>query len=241
MGHSHSPKLSITPRGVVLLYGGALAALLAAFGVLSFGKLVLGRDSVLGLVQSFDLLFRATVPSWFVAVTLGSCALLCAGLARTNEWFRPEWGFLGLGFLFFSIEQVTGIGRTLILRLMGAEVESASLFPPPAAWLVVSAALVALLWLAGRPRGRTFVGSLPPNVRGSLLQAAAVYLVAAIGLRSVAELYLHEFGWRNVEYYLLVAGEWTLEAGAIVWALRALVEELALTVGELTIGFSAAR
>jgi len=208
-------EIRIDPRRTAAaLFAAAVAlALLHVAGM--YARYVLGRDRLLGLIDTFNLNFENNVPTFFSALLLMSCAAALAAVARLPSNTRGErrhWGWLAVIFVFLAFDEDAAIHELWIGPIQHFFPMSGPLF---FAWVIpyrIALLVIGLAYLR-------FVLALPDPTRILTIASGTLYLGGAFALEMVGGWYLSRVsGGLDFPYSMIVACEEFLEmCGAILF------------------------
>ena len=230
-------EFRFTQRSVLRLLFTGIALIVAASLVTTYLHYVLGYESVLGLVDQFDLDREGNLPAWFSAMMLTACAVLLFAIYLAKRRRRDAqtacWGGLAAIFLYLSVDEASGL-HELTFSLAHAFFDlTGALY---GGWMIPFGALL-LVFAAFYLR---FLLNLPRRFQVLFVLAGALYVGGAIGM----ELVSWEYRWsvmeatpgdfdakvaasKDMTYTLLVIAEETMEMlGAAVF-LHALLRYVA--------------
>lgn len=202
--------------------------------VVALGLVVLGLAAVLAdriavegewmariqgsFVRLFSLDQEANLPTWFASMLLlaASGLALVSGLGMAHE--RRGWTLVAAVFLVMSIDEAAVLHEMLIVPMQAAFELRGLLYY---GWMIPAG--LAALAVAGYLL--PFVWRLPPDVRGRLVLAGAVYLGGALGVEAVTGA-IEEARGRDLLYHLLAVLEESLELAGVLIAVSALLRRL---------------
>lgn len=183
-----------------------------------------------GFVHLFDLDAEENIPTWYSSFGMGVSFLLLAAIAwirhRSNRREQlGHWIFLSATFACLSAEEIIGLHEALGLRLHALwHLTGFFAF----AWVIPAGAMVFLFALAYA----RFLAALPPASRRQFLVAGGIYVLGALGMEmvggEVATLYTRD----SLAYLLACHLEEFLELGGIALFNAALIEYLAVLLGD---------
>lgn len=159
---------------------------------LQLSKFYGGPDKLLFFSNIFNVGEESTIPTWFSQFILLASAGICGFIAyvkcQRQEAYRTHWAFLGLVFLFLSIDEIAVMHEQII----GAIVRS-DLGGGIDAWYLYAALAVGLVAI---PLVR-FWWQLPNKTKYLLVVSTFVYLFGAVffdvwGGNYVGQGFLHE-------------------------------------------------
>ena len=109
-------EIRIEPKRVALFFGQVVVFFSLAHAAGLFSRIVLGHDTVFGLVDLFDLNSEKNLPTFYASASLlfcGGLLVLLAVLTWPNrEWLF--WAFLAVVFAFLSYDEAVEIHEGLI-------------------------------------------------------------------------------------------------------------------------------
>lgn len=212
-GVAISPRIA-WPWLAIAAMAVSLAGLAAELG----GRaLRLPMDS--GVVPYFSLSNEANVPTYFSAALLAGAAVLLLisfQVARASRAPRAYgWCVLAVGFAFMSIDEAIEIHEHLtFFRTRGVLYFS---------W-VIPAAIIVLVVLGALVQ---FLRALAPGTRNRFLLAGALYVIGAVGFELPLGVITERWGNESLPYALVDWVEESLEIGALVLFVHALLRHLA--------------
>lgn len=208
-------EIRIDPRRTAAaLFAAAVAlALLHVAGM--YARYVLGRDRLLGTIDTFNMNYENNVPTFFSALLLMACAGTLAVVARlpvNTASERRHWGWLAFIFAFLAFDEDAALHELWIGPIQHFFPMSGPLF---FAWVVpygVALLVIGLLYLR-------FVLALPDPTRILTIVAGTLYVGGAFVLEMVGGWYLSEVsGGLDFPYAMIVGVEEFLEmCGAILF------------------------
>ncbi len=212
-----APKRVATLLLVVVL----CLALAGVAGQIS--KYFLGHDTVLGLVNVFQLDWEHNIPTWFSSSMLLVCGLLLGMVAFTKRVegarYAAHWSGLSIIFLYMSLDEAIMIHEKWY-KPLDALLGSGDFFYQgwiiPVVLLVVAFALTYLRFLA----------HLPTRTRRVFIVAGFLYVVGALGMEIVSGGYMVRHGRENMTYQMLASVEEILEMLGVVVFVYALLSYL---------------
>jgi hypothetical protein len=226
--------LQLPPRRVfrlLLLVAAVLAAVNLGLQAVHF----LTPLKIPGTVRLFDLAREGNVPTWVQSNTLLACGAL-AGLIAAAEWqrrsaFRVHWALTALFCVYLSADEAASIHEMTVKPLRDAFHTSGLLYYP---WILIGLAASIAIAVASR----RFLASLPARTRRTVIIAAVIYVVGALGVESLGGLYAGTHGRRNLTYGVITTVEETLEMIGMSVAVLALLEYLRDCVGRVRVGIA---
>jgi len=207
-----------------LLFGAACAVSLLGLFAEVVHHLVPSSQSP--LLPMLSLSVESNLPTWYSSLLLAGCALLLlavgAGARQSAAPFRRHWTFLGLVFLYMSLDEAVEIHENLhgIVELHGLFFFS---------WVVPAGAVVFLLGLAYLP----FLRHLPAQTRWRFVLAGVLYVGGALLLELPLGYWAERHGRDNLIYGLIDWVEETLELFGATLFLVSLLGYLGQRHGEL--------
>jgi len=207
--------IQVNPRRTAaFLFAVAVAlALLHVAGM--YARYVLGRDRLLGLIDTFNMNYENNVPTFFSALLLIACAVALAAVARLPSNTRSErryWGWLAVIFVFLAFDEDAAIHELWIGPIQHFFPMSGALF---FAWVIpygIALLVIGLVYLR-------FVLALPDPTRILTIASGTLYVGGAFVLEMVGGWYLSEVsGGLDFPYAMIVACEEFFEmCGAILF------------------------
>ena len=220
-----------SPRRIALLLALVTAALVAAGSAVVYLKLVLGHDTVFGLVRKFDLDTELNVPTWFsvLLLLLAAAALGYIGVRAKHEGdrFAGHWRGLAWIFLFMSLDETAGLHGLMTRPVRQALHLGGALYY---AWVVpaiIALAVFGVVYLK-------FVWNLPRPTRGLMILSGAVYVAGALGGELVEGAHQAAHGIDLAFVWMTVAEE-ALEMSGVVLFIYTLLAYIAARWGEVRV------
>jgi len=200
--------------------------LLAAHIAGQIEKYVFHHSTVFVLVPFFDLGNEKNLPTFFqtaILVFAGILLLLCSGIIQKHrEPSRGYWIALAIGFFYMGIDEWFMLHEKtnqFVRDTIKAKFIDSIHFP----WIVLGLVVVALaVFFFFR-----FLMKLDRKTRNTLILAAVLYIVGAIGFEFIGGLYLDWAGTDNLVYALLSGIEETLEMVGVIIMIKGLMSYLA--------------
>jgi hypothetical protein len=216
-------QLSMHPRTIARILGGAALILVVASIAGNFSTLVLGHSHLKGLVPLFNLDREHNIPTFFSMLLLLTSALLLSGIAIINGKQRlphvSKWAILSFGFLFMSYDEIFAVHEKLIMplrTLLGDSNLDIFYF----AWVIPGIAVVFVLGLFFYK----FLLYLPAKTRLRFLISATLYIGGAIGMEMIGGRYGLLHGEKNWTYAMIVTVEESLEMAGLIFFIYALLK-----------------
>ena len=159
---------------------------------LQLSKFYGGPDKLLFFSNIFNVGEESTIPTWFSLLILLMSAVICGFIAYTKykrkETYRMHWAFVGLVFLFLSIDEVALMHEQIIDAITRNDTSGGI-----GGWYIYAAVAVALVAI---PLMR-FWWQVPNKTKYLLVASAFVYLFGAVfldvwGGNYVGQGFLHE-------------------------------------------------
>ncbi len=220
-------------RVATLLLFVVLCLALASFAG-QISKYFLGHDTVLGLVNVFQLDWEHNIPTWFSSSMLLVCGLLLGMVAFTRRVegarYAAHWTGLSIIFLYMSLDEAIMIHEKWY-KPLDALLGSGDFFYQgwiiPVVLLVVAFALTYLRFLA----------HLPTRTRRVFIVAGFIYVAGALGMEIVSGGYMVRHGRENMTYQMLASVEEILEMLGVVVFVYALLSYLQSELKDLPVRF----
>jgi hypothetical protein len=229
--------LAISATRVGQLLNVGIVLFLIAHIVSQYSEHILGRPSIMGLVPRFDMNRDLSVPTFFSALILLSCAGMLALIALaarlSGDPFVLAWSGLAVLFAYLSVDEAAALHELTSVPLREALGITTGWLH--FAWVIpgtVALLIIALLY-------RRFVLALPPATRNGLIAGVLIMVVGAVGVEIVGGWYRSTRGY-DFTYALLVAGEEVLEMKGTVVLLTTFIVHFARTQADLHLRFVAA-
>lgn len=218
-----SDPVVVRPRRV--LYGmAAVLAVLASGHALLVILLPFSNEELLGLPRLFDMGQEANIPTYW-----SSLALLVAGILplliardcrRLERPFVSHWTFLGLGFIYLSVDEAAQIHEGVVAMAW------LHFFEPGEGiwhyvWIIPAMAAVSVILLAYIP----FLLHLPRRYAVMFVTAAGLFLGGSIGMEMVEATL--DFHGRTSLMHVSRLVEETLEISGVTWFVYALLSYVA--------------
>lgn len=213
-----------------------LAAIAVCLALLSIvGKYVEdaagGEDAILilsNLVRLFNVNRELSIPAWFSAAMLLSCAATLAviALAKREDRYARHWVGLAIIFLYLSIDEASAIHEKFTEPLQIWLEPTGVLF---FAWVIIGAPLVvifALFYLR-------FLLHLPPHIRILVALAGVTYVGGAIIVEGISASQWYLDGGSSLFYSAIGTVEELFEMFGVIlflYALLAYVERVQVGV-----------
>lgn len=221
-----APKRVATLLLVVVL----CLALASVAGQIS--KYFLGHDTVLGLVNVFQLDGEHNLPTWFSSSMLFVCGILLGMVAFTKRVegarYAAHWSGLSIIFLFMSLDEAIMIHEKWY-KPLEALLGSGDFFYQ--GWIIPAVLFVfafALTYLR-------FLAHLPTRTRRVFIVAGFLYVVGALGMEIVSGGYMVRHGRENMTYQMLASAEEILEMLGVVVFVYALLSYLQSELKDLPV------
>jgi hypothetical protein len=197
-------------------------------------KYFLGHDRLMGFVPMFYVDDEMNVPTWYSSFGLGVSGMLLGLIAwvkfARRGAYRFHWAGLSGLFILLSMDEVATIHESAIDPLREALHAGGLLYYT---WVIPGAAFVAIVGLTYLP----FLFRLPRPTGWRFLLAGAVYVGGAIGLEMITGVVADAYGEQTFAYVLVTTLEEFMEMLGVVIFIGALLEYLAVEVGEITVRF----
>ncbi|MBX3436315.1 MAG: hypothetical protein KF861_02410 [Planctomycetaceae bacterium] len=199
-------------------------------------KALLGYDYLMGLLSFFNVDRERNVPTFFSTVLLLFAAVLLTVItaiaAKQKRPYVGKWGVLAAGFLLMAFDETTGLHERLIAPVRaGLGVERFGVFY--FAWVIPGMVLVGVLAIYFV----RFLWHLPGPTRRAFLIAGGMYLSGAIGIELLGGRYAEQHGDDDLGYNLLVTVEEAAEMFGVLLFIRALLNWIADTQGEVRLRY----
>jgi len=180
----------------------------------------LGAGSQSSLVPLLSLSEEANLPTWYSSMLLFSCgvalAAIAATVARAGGPYRRHWAFLGLVFVYMSLDETAQLHERL--NSVVPPLHGAFYF----GWIIPAGIVVALLGVAYL----RFVAHLPASTRRRFILAGALYVGGALGMEVPLGIWADRSGADNLGYVLIDFVEESLEMFGATLFLLALLRHL---------------
>ena len=225
-----STSLKMTPRRVVAVLTGIVAALVA-MNIVAYivgGTLTISTAEL--VLRRFSLDGEQTIPSWFssslLLIAAGLLALIGFGEVKKDgeqrRSFFAHWLFLSGIFVLLSLDEAASFHELLILPLrerleLGGVLYFAWVLPAIVVCLVLAAVYLP------------FLLRLPVVLRRGLIAAASTYLAGALGMEMIGGVVAERVGQETLSYFLVTTLEETLELLGLVVLTHVLLRQ-AVTV-----------
>jgi hypothetical protein len=207
--------IALSPSRIARILAGTACLLIVLSMVGQTIAYVTGHDSLLGLVQLFDLDNEHNIPSFFSASDLLFASVLLAIIAvrkrHDRDPFSRHWGILSVVFVYLALDEAAALHESLskpVRLLLGTHVGGALFFT----WVVpylVGTLLVALAY-------RRFLFALPARTRLLFILAALLLVGGALGMEMVEGPYAAVHGVRNLGMTVFSTIEESLEMAGVV-------------------------
>lgn len=215
-------QISLSPARVAVV----LVALVSWLTLLSLiGTIAtyyyLGEDRLAGLVRIFNLDAEASIPTWYAAVSIVSCALLLSWIGfikkRSEDKYAGYWLALAVIFVLISLDEITQVHELSIQHVRNFLHVQGFLYYAwiiPATLFVFTLALIYFrFWL-----------HLPARTRVLFLLAAGLYLGGTLVVEAISGQYHWLHGTKNIVIALLTTLEEFMEMMGIVVFLSSLLD-----------------
>lgn len=229
-----SINLQIDPIGVARVLGAAVLLLLLAYGLSLWFEFGLGRPTVYGFVQEFDVDRENNVPTYFSALILLIAGCLAGLIAlwqvAQGSVFARHWIALAPLFLFLSVDEAISLHERLIRPIREMLDLSGWLY---FSWIVPGIAIVLLIGVLYA----RLVLNLPLRTRCLVLIAGALYVGGAIGVEMVGGWYATTWVTQSFVYGTIVMVEEGLEMTGVVVVIYAFLDYIRANTIELRLSF----
>ncbi len=165
----------------------------------------------------FGLSYEQNLPTWYVSLLLGTCAITLAGIAastwRSGGRHVWNWWLLCAAFFYISMDETATIHEHASgwLDLDGFFFYS---------WVVPAGTIVAVLGLLFIK----FLVDLPSKTRWRFIQAGSIYVGGALGVELLLGYWTDAMGVHNLVYGLIDLLEEGMEIMGVTLFLCALLE-----------------
>ncbi len=210
-----------------LLFIVATGTTLMCFATQCVG-LATGKWRLFGLTDFFGLDTERSFPTWFTAIIWFLVFDVCRNVAiisRERKFFGLHWTVLCGLFLIMSIDEVAAAHERIGWWLSDAIHAKGYLFFP----FVIPGAILALLFVSAYS---LFLWKLPRKTAGGIFLSGVIYVIAVIGLESLAGNWTYHHGGMDskkldMTYFLLSNTEEYLEmlAGILMFRTLSLYRE----------------
>lgn len=218
-------NLTISPARVGVALGVLITALTLASLAGTYAKYYYLDGQLNGLVRLFNLDAEASLPTWFEALFLFSCALLLAwigmGQRSAGKPYVRHWLGLALIFALMSLDEIMQFHELTIRPLRALLGTGGFLY---FAWIVPAAVFVLLLAVLYFK----FLLHLPAKTAGLFVAAAVSYVGGTLAVEAIGGRYEELHGMNNIVMALLTTLEEMLEmvgVGIFIYALLAYISE----------------
>lgn len=223
MAHGMEGRIALSASRIAVSLGLVSLAVCAGSFLGQYSKLVLGHESVFGLVPLLHVDAEGNLPAWLSsAMLLGAAtlaALTASAAGRRGDRLRRYWAALAGIFLFLSLDEVSEVHEQLIHPLRYALDLSGAFYW---SWVIVGLAVVPVLGLAFIP----FLRALPRRTTVLLVAAGGVYVAGALGLEMVSGHYYSQRWERDLGYQLITTLEELLEMQGTVLFLYGVLDHM---------------
>lgn len=200
----------------------------------SFIKYVVAPTStnVVNILMTFFYFDKEkNIPTYFSSIILLVAAVLLGYIyllkSRTKDDYYQYWGFLGLGFLFMSIDEYVGFHELLNLSLQERTELSGWFYNP---WVIVGIGVVVMVGLLLY----RFILNLKASIRRRFLLSGIIYVGGAIGVELLGGYITDYYGGRETFLYAAVSHvEEVLEMVGVSYFIYGLLSFLELYRKEL--------
>ena len=167
-------KMLLSPKFILIVLGIIILSLAAASLTGQYYLLSGGESEFLGKVaEKFNLDGEGNVPAWFHSSAMMVCAvlLLMIAIARNKVDTKDAryWGFIGLVFVFLSLDESVSIHEQATNPLRNAFDLHGLLFM---GWVIPGLIVVAIFFLATR----SFLKRQTKKTRRMLITAGGIYI-----------------------------------------------------------------
>ena len=166
-------------------------------------------------IAILDLDEEESIGTWFSAIILfvaGLLLMLQAGsLRQDNKPWWKWWMFLGLGFIFLSVDEVAGFHEYLNTVISNTH------------WTTFGAAIFIVIGLAYIP----FLAALNSRTRWLFVLSGFIYAGGAVVIERATEWYRENQQLYTLAYNLWTAVEEFMEMAAIILFIYALLQNIA--------------
>jgi uncharacterized membrane protein YhaH (DUF805 family) len=223
MGDGTDGRITLSAARVSVALGVVSLAVCAGSFLGQYSKLVLGHDTVFGLVELLHVDSEGNLPAWLSSAMLLGVATLAgltaAAARRRGDRLARYWWALACLFVFLSLDEVSEVHEQLIHPVRYALDLSGVFYW---SWVIVGLALVPVFGLAFIP----FMRALPRRTTVLLLLAGGVYLAGALGLEMASGYYYSRVWERDIGYQLITTVEELLEMEGTVLFLYAVLDHM---------------
>lgn len=224
--------ITINAANVTRILGGIAVFLILASTAGQLARFLGGYDYLYGLVRMFFLDEENNIPTFFSSGILLLSACLLAVIAvlkkRERDSFAGHWTALAIIFMLLSVDEASSTHELLTAPLRNLLQTSGFLY---FAWVIPGLAFVLVIatiyW--------RFLLHLPTRTRRLFVVAAIVYISGVIGTELAAGWYVELYGKNNLIYSFLAMLEETLEMTGVIVFVYALLDYMAVKVGEVRI------
>ena len=209
MGSIKRSSITVAPEKV-------LVGLVSCIGLLVVASLLGGPS-----LEIFHVNEEQNIPTLFSTLQLLATALLLgltAGL-KEESGYKRHWGFLGLLFLYFAIDENVSIHEKAI-RPLRAALDTGGVFH--FAWIIP---VIPFLLIVSVVYIR-FLQSLPRRTAGFIVAAGALFVGGAVGMEMVGGWLADTSGTQTLYYELSVTLEESLEMLGVALFMYALLDYL---------------
>jgi len=178
------------------------------------------------IIPLLSLSGEGNFPTWYSSGLLASCGLvllaISAGVRQAGGSFRRHWAFLGVVFIYMSLDEAVELHENLSKL---AELHGVLFF----SWVVPAGAIVLGLGLCYLP----FLKHLPAKSRWRFVLAGTIYVGGALLMELPLGYWAERAGSDNLVYALIDWVEETLEIFGATLFLVSLLGHLREHHGEL--------
>lgn len=219
-------RVRIDPSATARVLG-ALAVLIVLANITGqVARYTFGHTSVYGLVNLTSVDEEHSIPTTFSVLLLALTTLLLSLIATLKKRQRHtdafKWRVLCCLFAWLTLDEGAGIHELLTRPVQ----ESLTALPRGVfvfAWIIPATVAVAVV----STYFGQFVWRLPKTTRRQFIIAAMAYVGGAVGIEYIGGFHAEVYGIENLRYALLATVEESLEIGAVVVFIHALLQYLA--------------
>jgi Ca2+/Na+ antiporter len=219
-------SVRVDPSALTRLLGAVAVLIVLANIAGQVARYTFGHTSVYGLVNLTFVDEEHSIPTTFSVLLLAITTLLLALIATLKRRQRDigafKWRVLCGFFAWLTLDEGAGIHELLTRPVQ----ESITALPRGVfvfAWIIPATVAVAVISMYFVQ----FVWRLPKTTRRQFIIAAMGYVGGAIGVEYIGGFHAEIYGIENLRYALVVTVEESLEIGAVVVFIHALLQYLA--------------
>lgn len=214
--------ISLSPGKVAAVLAALITSLTLFSLIGTFARhYYLGEDRLSGLVRIFNLDAEASIPTWYAAVSILSCALLLSWIGlvkkRSGDSYARYWLILAVIFALISLDEVMQLHELSIQHIRNL-LDVGGFFYY--AWIIPAGIFVFALALVYFK----FWLHLPTRTRLLFLLAAGLYLGGTLVVEAISGQYHWLYGTQNIGIALLTTLEECMEMMGIVVFLYSLLD-----------------